>query len=377
MAVKRPGARRVRPRSDDVVAMATDQPWPTPPSTTPPGRASSGRKAPSKNTSAKPSSPSRRPKPRTVMPVDVERDQQVGEALVALALGVGAEQAEQVGAERAAGGPGLLAVEHPAAALVVAGGLAGERRPGRSRRWARSSPGTTGPRRRPCGGGCGPAARALPNSKMVGRQEEDAVLGDPLGPARPVVLLLEDQPLPPAGGPAAERLGPRHHGVAGVEQGALPVEVLGEALGRCRPTGSGRRGGSATPPARSRARPAPRRGRRPRRRSRSGPYGLRPSVSDAPSGPELAAAQPSQRRTVLGQEVVRGEPVPAQERPPGQGASACRWGGRRPCRRPRSPGRRRRRSARGCRAARRCRPRPGRHRCPGRWRPCPGAAPPP
>ena len=36
----------------------------------------------------------------------------------------------------------------------------------------------------------------VPNSKTVGRQQEDAVLGDPLGAADPVVLLLEDQPLP-------------------------------------------------------------------------------------------------------------------------------------------------------------------------------------
>nr|WP_254127066.1 hypothetical protein [Aquihabitans sp. G128] len=62
-------------------------------------------------------------------------------------------------------------------------------------------------------------------------QQEDAVLGDPLRTARPVVLLLEDQPLPAAGGPAAEGLGPGHRGVAGGVEGALPVEVLGEALG--------------------------------------------------------------------------------------------------------------------------------------------------
>ena len=56
--------------------------------------------------------------------VELERHQQVGEALVPLAVGVGAEQAEQVRAERATGGPGLLAGDAPAAALVVTDGLA-------------------------------------------------------------------------------------------------------------------------------------------------------------------------------------------------------------------------------------------------------------
>ena len=44
----------------------------------------------------------------------VERDEEVGQAVVALGVGVGAEQAEEVGAERAAGGPGLLPAEPPA-----------------------------------------------------------------------------------------------------------------------------------------------------------------------------------------------------------------------------------------------------------------------
>ncbi len=47
----------------------------------------------------------------------VERDEQVGESSVAGAVGLGAEETEQVGAEGAASGPGLLAVEDPSAAL--------------------------------------------------------------------------------------------------------------------------------------------------------------------------------------------------------------------------------------------------------------------
>ena len=87
----------------------------------------------------------------------VERDEQVAQALVPLRRRVGAEQPEQVRAERAAGRPGLLPVEHPAA--VDAPRLAAHRRPGRCRRSAPTTPGTRGPRRPPCAGGCGPAAR--------------------------------------------------------------------------------------------------------------------------------------------------------------------------------------------------------------------------
>ena len=47
----------------------------------------------------------------------VEGHQEVGEPAVALGLGVGAEQSEQVGAERAPGGPGLLAGQSPATRL--------------------------------------------------------------------------------------------------------------------------------------------------------------------------------------------------------------------------------------------------------------------
>ena len=118
----RPGTGRASAGSGR--APSRSWPWrptsPTPsPSTTPPSTASSGTNASSKNTSAKPSSPSRRPKPRTVTPVGVERDEEVGEAAVALGVGVGAEQAEQVGAERAAGGPGLLPVEHASRRRLV------------------------------------------------------------------------------------------------------------------------------------------------------------------------------------------------------------------------------------------------------------------
>src|SRR5205807_4369721 len=58
------------------------------------------------------------------------------------------------------------------------------------------------------------------------------VLGDALRPARPVVLLLEDQPLDKAGVAAAVLPRPRDDGPAGVEQLPLPLHVQGEPLGR-------------------------------------------------------------------------------------------------------------------------------------------------
>ena len=61
------------------------------------------------------------------------------------------------------------------------------------------------------------------------REQEDAVLRDALRRARAVVLLFEDQPLPERRIASAVLLRPRHDGVAGVEQRALPLEVRGEA----------------------------------------------------------------------------------------------------------------------------------------------------
>ena len=227
--MKRPGERSVSPRSEPVVAIATDQPWSTSPSTTPPGSASSARKASSKNTSAKPSSPSSRPKPRTVTPGRVERDEQVAQALVPLRRRVGAEQPEQVRAERAARRPRLLPVEHPAAVdaprLAAHGGqvAAGVRlRPALApqvlgRRHARED-----------------VVLLLGGAELEhGRgQQEDAVLRDPLRSAGPVVLLLEQQPLPQRRVAPAVGRRPRHGRPPVGEQPPLPAQVLREPLPR-------------------------------------------------------------------------------------------------------------------------------------------------
>ena len=159
--------------------MATFQP-----ASTPPSAASSGTKASSRKTSAKPSSPSSRSKPRTVTPVGVERHQEVGEAAVALGLRIGAEQAEQVGAEGAAGGPGLLPGEPPAARRLVAHRAAlgrGQVAAGAGLRPALAPEvlGRRHPRQDP--------VLLLGGAELEqGRgEQEDPVLGDPLAARRP------------------------------------------------------------------------------------------------------------------------------------------------------------------------------------------------
>ena len=108
---------------------------------------------------------------------------------------VGAEQAEQMGTERSPGRPRLLAVQAPATGLVVTDSLGREASE--------------------VGAGVGLAPALAPQilarrhagevvvllrlgAELVDRrgQQEDAVLRDPLRSSGPVVLLLEDQPLP-------------------------------------------------------------------------------------------------------------------------------------------------------------------------------------
>ncbi len=63
------------------------------------------------------------------------------------------------------------------------------------------------------------------------RQQEDAVLRDPLRTAGPVVLLLEQQPLPQRRIATAVGLGPRHDRPPVLEQQPLPLEMCRESLG--------------------------------------------------------------------------------------------------------------------------------------------------
>ena len=162
----------------------------------------------------------------------VHGDEEVGQAAVALGLGVGAEDAEAPVGEGAAAGPRLLAVEHPAVAGAVSR-AARERMPARSlpasgsdQPWHQiSSPAAIG----------GQEARLLGLGPVLehGRgEQEDAVLAHPGGGPGPVVLLLEDEPLEdPDVAPAV--LGrPADDRPAVLEHGALPGPVGLEALGR-------------------------------------------------------------------------------------------------------------------------------------------------
>ncbi len=124
----------------------------------------------------------------------VEGHQEVGEAPVPFGVGVAAEQAEEVGAERPAGGPGLLTGQAPTAGGVVGGGAAldaGQVAPG-----VRFGPALTP---QVLGGGHAGQDPVLlvggAEREDGGREEEDPVLGDALGTPGSVVLLLEDQPL--------------------------------------------------------------------------------------------------------------------------------------------------------------------------------------
>ena len=146
---------------------------------------------------------------------------------MALGVGVAAEQAEQVRAERAAGRPRLLAVEEPAAVDAPCSGA--DRREVAARTGFR-------PALAPqvlCGGHAREDVVLLclrAELEQRRREQEDAVLRDPLRSARPVVLLLEQQPLPQRRAAAAVLDRPRHGGPPVGEEHPLPVEVLREAL---------------------------------------------------------------------------------------------------------------------------------------------------
>ena len=222
--MNRPGLRSVRPRSERW--------WPWP-------RSSPGRPRRARRRRAR-----RRPRRR---PRRSPRRRRAGRrrarsrprcraargsrsAPVALGVGVGAEQAEQVRAERAAGGPGLLPGEAPAA--VASSRTARLLMPARSlpalgshQPWHhRSSAAAMRGRKRSF-------CSWVPNSKIVGASRKMPFWVTRCGAPGPVVLLLEDEPLPQAGAAAAVLLGPRHHRPAVGEEPLLPLEVAGEALG--------------------------------------------------------------------------------------------------------------------------------------------------
>src|SRR5262249_7161350 len=137
----------------------------------------------------------------------LERHEEVGEAAVALRLGVGAEEPEEVGAERTTGRPRLLPGEAPATGRLVADRPRGDAGQVAARLGLRPA----------LAPGLLPIRHLRQEAVLLGgraeleerrREQEDPVLGDPLRRAGPVVLLLEDQPFPQAGVATAVRLGP-------------------------------------------------------------------------------------------------------------------------------------------------------------------------
>ncbi len=128
-----------------------------------------------------------------------------------------------------------------------------------TRRSARTSPGTTGPRRPPCAGGCGPAASALPNSNTVGASRKMPFWVTRCGrrrgstpPRRSATPRASASRPPRSSGQETAAHPPR------VEL-ALPLEVLGEPSLSCRPS-AGACCGPATRRRARRATPAPRPG---------------------------------------------------------------------------------------------------------------------
>ena len=89
-------------------------------------------------------------------------DEQERDALVLGRVGIGAGEREDVVGEVPGRGPDLLAVEHPL--VAVEHGPQAEVGEVGCRRWARSSPGTTCPRRRGCAAGSAPSARRCPTA---------------------------------------------------------------------------------------------------------------------------------------------------------------------------------------------------------------------
>ena len=144
----------------------------------------------------------------------IEADHHVRQAAMALAVGVGPEQAVGALAERTPGGPGLLPGDPPAA-VDLAGRRSDVRQIGTGFGLA---PGL-GPQELGRGHRSQDPILLLvgPELEQGGGQQEDPVLGHPRRGAGRVVLLLEDQPLHQGGFTTAVRFRPADDGPSGVE----------------------------------------------------------------------------------------------------------------------------------------------------------------
>ena len=225
VARKRPGERSV-----SHVRSQWSPSQPTNPCRHRRARSSSETNASSKNTSAKPSSPSSRPNPRTVTPSVSSGTRKYVRPLCRSLSG-----SERNNPKRCVqNAPRVVHVfwpfsSQPPSTLVARLWMPARSLPalGSDHPWHHSSSAAAmrGRMRSCCSG-----RAELEHGR---RQQEDAVLRDPLRTAGAVVLLLEDQPLPERRAAAAVLLGPRHDGPAVLEQQALPLEMCGESLAAC------------------------------------------------------------------------------------------------------------------------------------------------
>ena len=232
----------MRPRSEPVVAIATLQPWFGSPSTS-----SSGDEHVVEEhlgeafVAVEPFDAAHRDAGRGQV------DEEVGEAAMAFGFGIGAEQPEEMRAERAARRPRLLARtaanRRPRRRARPGSGC----RRGRCRRSAPTSPGTTSARPTPSWRRMRVLLLGRAELEDRRREQEDAVLRHPLRRAGAVVLLLEDQPLPEAGVATAVLCAATTPPRSARRTASAPTRGARRSPRGCRPTAA--RGGARWPRA--------------------------------------------------------------------------------------------------------------------------------
>ncbi len=209
-----------------------------------------------------PGAPSIRPERSHGDPRGVQGDEEGRQPAVWPGIGVGAKDPEAPLGVRAALGAGRLTAQAPAAPLGTAGGAGA----GRGRATAPASDQARHQISSP-GGDRGQEALLLGRRADVeqGRaEEEEAVLAHPLGPAGPLVLLLENEPFHDPEAPAAVLRGPTHGGPPVGEHERFPGSMGFETSCGARRRAGAREGHG--PPATHG--PRAERPRAPRRRSR-------------------------------------------------------------------------------------------------------------
>ena len=203
----------------------------------------------SKNTSAKPSSPSSRSTGRTVTPGVERSTRKYVRPWCRSAVGIAAEQTEEMRAERAARRPRLLTRQPPAAGRVVARRLRLDAREVAARVRLRPplAPGLFA--------GCHlreDAVLLLRGAELEDRrrEQEDAVLRHALRRTGARSTPPRRSATPTARVPAAVRFRPRHHRVPRRRRACAPIRGARRSPPACRPTATG--GGERAPSSHAR-----------------------------------------------------------------------------------------------------------------------------